>query len=54
MKKSNGRKIGIAVFISGTGSNLKNLINFSKKKKQFKIKLVVSNKKDAKGLIFAN
>ena len=54
MKKSNGRKIGIAVFISGTGSNLKNLIKFSKKKKQFKIKLVISNKKDAKGLIFAN
>ena len=53
MKKSNGRKMGIAVFISGTGSNLKNLINFSKKKKQFKIKLVVSNKKDAKGLIFS-
>ena len=54
MKKSNGRKIGIAVFISGTGSNLKNLINFSKKKKQFKGKLVVSNKKNAKGLIFAD
>ena len=54
MKKSAGKKIEIAVFISGTGTNLKNLINFSKKKKQFEIKLVVSNKKDAKGLIFAN
>tara|TARA_A100001011_G_scaffold62765_1_gene62893 strand:+ start:651 stop:1223 length:573 start_codon:yes stop_codon:yes gene_type:complete len=54
MKKSAGKKVEIAVFISGTGSNLKNLIKFSKKKKQFKIKLVVSNKKDAKGLIFAN
>ncbi len=54
MKKSTGRKIEIAVFISGTGSNLKNLINFSKKSKKFKIKLVVSNKKNAKGLIFAN
>ena len=54
MKKSTGRKIEIAVFISGTGSNLKNLIKFSKKKKRFKIKLVVSNKKNAKGLIFAN
>ena len=54
MKKSAGRKIGIAVFISGTGSNLKNLIIFSKKNKQFNIKLVVSNKREAKGLIFAN
>ena len=44
MKKSAGKKVEIAVFISGTGSNLKNLIKFSKKKKQFKIKLVVSNK----------
>ena len=54
MKKSAGRKIKIAIFISGTGSNLKNLIFFSKKNKKFKIKLVVSNKREAKGLIFAN
>ena len=54
MKKSAGKKVEIAVFISGTGSNLKNLIKFSQKKKQFKIKLVISNKNDAKGLIFAN
>ena len=54
MKKSAGRKIEIAVFISGTGSNLKNLIKFSKKNKRFRIKLVVSNKKNAKGLFFAN
>ena len=32
MIKSPGKKIKIAVFISGTGSNLKNLIMFSKKK----------------------
>ena len=54
MKKLIGRKVKIAVFISGTGSNLKNLIIFSKKKRKFKIKLVVSNKREAKGLIFAN
>ena len=54
MKKSAGRKTEIAVFISGMGSNLKNLIIFSKKNKQFNIKLVISNKRKAKGLIFAN
>ena len=54
MKKSNGRKVEVAVFISGTGSNLKNLIIFSKKRKKFEIKLVISNKREARGLIFAN
>ena len=35
MKKSNGpKKISTAVFISGKGSNLKNLINHSQKKNQ--------------------
>ena len=34
MAKSTGpKKINCAVFISGTGSNLKSLIQFSKKKK---------------------
>ena len=42
MIKSPGKKIKIAVFISGTGSNL-----------NYTIKLVVSNKRNAKGLIFA-
>ena len=51
--KSSGNKVKIAVFISGTGSNLKNLIKFSKKNNLFKIKLVISNKRDAKGLISA-
>ena len=51
--KSSGNKVGIAVFISGTGTNLKNLINFSKKNNLFKVKLVISNKRNAKGLIFA-
>ena len=52
MIKLSGKKIKIAVFISGTGSNLKNLIIFSKKK-NYEVKLVISNKRNAKGLIFA-
>ena len=48
-------KIKTAVFISGSGSNLKNLIKFSKlKKSPIKIKIVVSNNKVAKGFIYAN
>ena len=46
-------KLSIAVFISGKGSNLKNLIKFSKKKSSIIIKLVISSKKNAKGLIYA-
>ena len=55
MKKSNGSKeIKTAVFISGTGSNLKNLIKFSyKKNSKFKINLIVSNNKKAKGLKYS-
>ena len=33
MEKLNGKKINIAVFISGRGSNLKSLIKHYKKKK---------------------
>ncbi len=48
------KKIRIAVFISGNGSNFKNLILHSlKKKSKFQIKLVLSNKINAKGLFFA-
>ena len=48
-------KIKTAVFISGTGSNLKNLINFSKTKKSpICIDLIISNTIKAKGLKFAN
>ena len=48
-------KIGTAVFISGTGSNFKNLINFSfKKKSPIIIKYVISNNFKAKGLSFAD
>ena len=43
-----------AIFISGRGSNLKNLIKFSKKKKSpIDIKLVISDNLNAKGLIYA-
>ena len=47
MKKLTGpKKIATAVFISGRGSNLNNLIKFSKKKKSpIKIDLVISTKK---------
>ena len=54
MEKSLGKK-NIAVFISGRGSNLKSLINYSKKKNSLiKIVLVISNNTNAKGLKIAN
>ena len=55
MKKSIGpNKVKTAVFISGTGSNLKNLIKFSSKKNSpISINLVISNNKNAKGLKYA-
>tara|TARA_Y100000992_G_scaffold291938_1_gene248866 strand:- start:637 stop:1215 length:579 start_codon:yes stop_codon:yes gene_type:complete len=55
MKKLIGsKKKGVAVFISGKGSNLKNLINFSKSKKSpILIKLIISNSVNAKGLVYA-
>ena len=47
-------KIRTAVFISGTGSNLKSLIKFSKTKKSpISIELVISNTSKAKGLNYA-
>ena len=51
MEKLIGNK-NIAVFISGRGTNLKALINYSKKTKRFNITSVVSDNKNAKGLIF--
>ena len=48
-------KIKTAVFISGTGSNLKNLINFSKTKiSPISIDLIISNTIKAKGLKYSN
>ena len=49
------KKIKTAVFISGTGSNLKNLIKFSKiKNSPISIDLIFSNTIKAKGLRFSN
>ena len=48
------KKIKTAVFISGTGSNLKNLIQFSKRKKSpILIDLIISNNLNSKGLKYA-
>ena len=47
-------KIKTAVFISGTGSNLKSLIKFSKPKKSpIIIKMIISNNSKAKGLQYS-
>ena len=56
MEKLTGlKKIKTAVFISGTGSNLKNIIKFSKlKKSPVSIDLIVSNTNLAKGLKYAD
>ena len=55
MEKLTGlKKIKTAVFISGTGSNLKNIIKFSKiKKSPISINLIISNTCLAKGLKYA-
>ena len=55
MVKSIGpKKIRTAVFISGTGSNLENLIKFSQKKRSpIEIILIISNNTKAKGLKFS-
>ena len=55
MEKLNGKKkLVISVFISGRGTNLKSLIEFSKKKNsQIKIALVICNDKSAKGINYA-
>ena len=47
------KKINTAVFISGTGSNLKSLIKFSKlKKSPISINMIISNNPKSKGLVF--
>ena len=54
MKRYSGKKINTAIFISGRGSNMRNLINFSKKiLSPIRVDLVFSNKKNANGLIYA-
>ena len=47
-------KINTAIFISGTGSNLKSLIKFSKlKKSPITIGMIISNNSKSKGLKYA-
>ena len=54
MALSTGTKnINTAVFLSGTGSNLKSLIKFSNlKKSPISIKMIISNNPKSKGLAF--
>ena len=54
MVQSTGlKKVKCSVFISGTGSNLKSLIHFSKKKNSpISIELIISDNANAKGLKF--
>ncbi len=55
MKNYVGKKINTAIFISGTGTNMKNLIKFSNEKKSpISVKLVISSNKNAKGLIYVS
>ncbi len=55
MKKLTGpKKIKTAVFISGNGSNLNNLIKFSKfKNYPYSVDLIISNTNKAKGLKYS-
>ena len=54
-KLTGPKKVKTAVFISGTGSNLKNLIKFSKiKSSPISINLIISNTSKAIGLKFSN
>tara|TARA_B100000700_G_C14973330_1_gene822581 strand:- start:575 stop:1156 length:582 start_codon:yes stop_codon:yes gene_type:complete len=54
VEKLVGNKVNTAVFISGRGSNLKYLINYSNSKKSLiKIKLIISNNNNALGLKYA-
>ena len=54
MVKLSGKKLNIAVFISGRGTNLKDLIKYSKLKNSLiKIRLIISNKAGAKGIEYA-
>ena len=55
MEKLNGKKkLRVSVFISGRGTNLKSIINFSKRKSSpFKVVLIITNNKNAKGINLA-
>jgi len=55
MEKLNGKKkLAVSVFISGRGTNLNSIIEFSKKKNSpIKIVLIICNNKNAKGINYA-
>ena len=54
MEQLTGRNLNISIFISGRGSNLLSLINYSKiKNSKIKINLIISNNKFSRGLEFA-
>ncbi len=53
VQSTGNKKVKCAVFISGTGSNLKSLIKFSKKKNSpISIELIISDNSKANGLKF--
>ncbi len=53
-KLTGSKKVKTAVFISGTGSNLQNLIKFSRRNNSpISINLIISNNLKAKGLSFS-
>ena len=52
--KDYSKKINSAVFISGRGTNFKSLLSFSKKNvSPIRIKLLITDNKNAKGIFFA-
>ena len=54
VKLTGHSKLRTAVFISGTGSNLKSLIKFSRTSKSpISVDIVISNNSKAKGLNYA-
>ena len=55
MKNYSGKnKVKTAIFVSGSGTNLKNLMKFSKKlNSPISINLVISNNLKSKGFLFA-
>ena len=54
VQSTGNKKVKTAVFISGTGSNLKSLIKFSKTNKSpISIEFIVSNNSKARGLNYA-
>ena len=54
VKLVGNNKISCAVFISGRGTNLKSIYNYSRKKKsKINLKIVISNKSSTMGTLFA-